>query len=102
MEFQSAGPYDSKGRSLRELDLRGRLLKYSCSFLIYSPAFDALPSAMKNYLWGRLAQVLSAKDHTRAYAAMSALDRQNVFEILRDTKPEFAAWLQEQSTVAKQ
>ena len=42
-EFQQGGPRDSKGRSLGQLDLHQRLLRYPCSYLIYSEAFDALP-----------------------------------------------------------
>ena len=40
--FSTIGPRDRKGRSLHELDLNRRLMKYPCSYLIYSPAFDAL------------------------------------------------------------
>src|SRR5437667_12204085 len=49
-EFQNGGPRDFKGRSLRQLDLKTRLLRHPCSFLIYSTAFDALPLEMKRYL----------------------------------------------------
>ncbi len=92
-DFQSRGPMDSKGRSLRQLDLTTRLLRYPCSFLVYSRAFDALPSEMKSFLWKRLEQILSGEDHSSTYVGMGAEDRQAVREILRDTKPEFAAWL---------
>ena len=44
-EFPSKGPRDSKGRSLRDLDLARRLLRYPCSYMIYTDAFDALPPA---------------------------------------------------------
>ena len=40
-EFAARGPFDEKGRSLREFDLTTRLFKYPCSYLIYSKAFDA-------------------------------------------------------------
>jgi hypothetical protein len=42
--FSAAGPRDGRGRSLREFDLETRLFKYRCSYMIYSPAFDALPA----------------------------------------------------------
>lgn len=42
--FSSAGSRDRQGRSLRDLDLQTRLFRYRCSYMIYSPAFDALPS----------------------------------------------------------
>ena len=92
-EFQDAGPRTSQGRSLRQLDLQTRLFRYPCSFLIYSTAFDALPVEMKNYLWARLQQILTGQDRSATYTTMTALDRSAVLEILRETKPEFAAWL---------
>jgi len=48
---------------------------------------------MKTYLRQRLEQILTAKDQSATYVGMSAEDRQAVREILRETKPEFAAWL---------
>ena len=35
-KFAAQGPRDSHGRSLRELDLRTRLFRYPCSYMIYS------------------------------------------------------------------
>ena len=92
-EFQRGGPEASKGRSLRQLDLQTRLMRYPCSFLIYSAAFDGLPREMKNYLWRRLEQILTGQDRSATYATMAARDRQEVLEILLETKPEFAAWM---------
>ena len=40
-KFAALGPADAQGRSLRQLDLDRRLLKYPCSYMIYSAAFDA-------------------------------------------------------------
>jgi hypothetical protein len=92
-DFTKVGPRDRKGRSLRDFDLKTRLFRYPCSFLIYSQAFNALPEMMKDYLYRRLREVLSGKDRSRMYATLSAGDRKAVFAILLDTKPEFAAWI---------
>ncbi len=89
--FQARGIRDSHGRSLRDLDLTSRLLKYPLSYLIYSESFDALPAYAKNYVYGRLAAVLSGKDQSKPYAHLSAGDRKAMLEILTATKPEFAA-----------
>lgn len=82
-KFAAAGPSDSKGRSLRQLDLEHRLMRYPCSYMIYSPAFDALPAEAKNMIYARIPEVLSAK--------YSSADRQAVIEILRDTKKDLPA-----------
>jgi hypothetical protein len=36
--------------------------------------------------------ILSGQDHSQKYAAIPAADRQAVFEILRDTKPNVPAY----------
>lgn len=76
--FSAGGPRDRKGRSLYELDLNRRLMKYPCSYLIYSPAFDALPSIVKEPIYRRMWDVLSA----------GGRDQRAVIEILRDTKKD--------------
>jgi len=86
--FAAQGPRDTKGRSLRELDLRARLFRYPCSFLIYAPAFDALPPAARQAVYGRLWDVLSGRDTRKITQQLSAADRQAILQILRDTKPD--------------
>jgi hypothetical protein len=88
--FSALGPRDRRGRSLRELDLQTRTLKYPCSYLIYSPAFDALPAEAKAAIYARLSAILSGKITGERYRHLSAADRQAIAEILRDTKPDFA------------
>ena len=88
VDFAACGPRDSQGRSLRDLDLQTRLFKYPCSYLIYSPAFDALPESVKGYVGQRLVHVLTQTENDPKYAHLSPADRQNILEILRDTKPE--------------
>jgi len=86
--FSTAGPRDTAGRSLHELDLRRRLLKYPCSYLIYSPVFDALPAAAKDPLYQRLWEVLSGTERGERYRmALSREDRRAIVEILRETRP---------------
>jgi hypothetical protein len=95
VEFPNAGPRDSRGRSLRDLDLNRRLLKYPCSYLIYSQAFGALPDSIKSRVYRQLWEILTARNRSVDYA-MTARDRQNVLEILRDTKPDLPDyWKQE-------
>jgi hypothetical protein len=63
-QFAALGPRDSRGRSLRDFDLRKRIFKYPCSYLIYSESFDALPEPAKQYAYHRLFQVLTEQDRT--------------------------------------
>jgi hypothetical protein len=86
-KFAAGGPRDSKGRSLRQFDLERRLMRYPCSYMIYSAAFDALPAATRDAVYRRMWAVLSGKESGERYAHMAAADRQAAIEILRETKP---------------
>jgi hypothetical protein len=85
--FTAQGPKDSRGRSLRDFDLQTRIFKYPCSYLIYSPAFDALPEEARMKIYRRLYDVLRGKEDMPGYERLSADTRQAIFEILRETKP---------------
>jgi hypothetical protein len=93
--FASIGPRDQKGRSLHELDLNRRLMKYPCSYLIYSPPFDALPLAAKEPIYKRMWEVLSGQERDARYqTALSLADRRAIVEILRDTKKDLPRYFQ--------
>lgn len=88
--FSKLGPRDNHGRSLRKLDLRTRLFQYPCSYTIYSHAFEGLPHAAKDAVYGMLFQVLSSTPLDAKYARLTSDNRRDVLEILTETKPEFA------------
>ncbi len=99
-QFAAQGPRDSKGRSLRDLDFKTRMFQHPCSFLIYSPAFDALPEVMREHLLQRLYDILSGKDADPQFAKIAATDRQAILEILRETKPNLPAYWRDTSAAA--
>jgi len=84
--FSAEGPRDAQGRSLRQFDLQKRLMRYPCSYMIYSPAFDALPGDLKEQVYDRMWVILSGRDTTKKYVTLSPADRQAIVEILRATK----------------
>jgi hypothetical protein len=86
--FNASARRDSRGRSLRDLDLNRRLLKYPCSYLIYSEPFGAMPPAAKTAVYARLWEVLSGRERGERYAVLTPADRQAILEILRETKPD--------------
>lgn len=86
-KFAARGPNDKKGRSLRQFDLDRRMMRYPCSYTIYTAAFDSLPAEAKDAIYRRLWQVLS-REHPR----LSLEDRRAIVEILRDTKKDLPAY----------
>jgi hypothetical protein len=93
-KFAALGPRDRRGRSLRELDLNTRLLRYPCSYLIYSEVFDRLPAEARAAIYARTWQILSGEDKGARYARLSLSDRQAIVEILRDTKSGLPGYFQ--------
>jgi hypothetical protein len=68
------------------LDLHTRLLRYPCSYLIYSSAFDALPAEAKEYVYTRLLRILGGEDTGEEFSHLTKDDRAAILEILRQTK----------------
>ena len=107
-EFQLAGPHDSKGRSLRQLDLKTRLFRYPCSFLIYSDAFEALRGFLEESAGGldpdgcykpRRGDPDLAQEHTgevaraHRYAARQGFHGQVRVRVIDDVRLEIAEGL---------
>ena len=90
--FAERGPRDKQGRSLRDFDLQKRLFRYPLSYMIYSAAFDSIPSIARDKIYRKLYDVLTGKDTDSAFAKLSSDDRRAVFEILMDTKPGLPAY----------
>jgi hypothetical protein len=84
--FEASGARDHCGRALREFDLKTRLMRYPCSYMIYTAAFDALPS--KDAVYKRMWAILSGAQISR----LTLADRTAVIEILRDTKPDLPTY----------
>jgi hypothetical protein len=91
-DFQKRGPRDGKGRSLRDFDLGRRLFRYPLSYLVYSESFDALPGRMREYVLGRMWEVLTGKEAGKEFAHLSPEDRKAIREILVATKPNLPAY----------
>jgi hypothetical protein len=84
--FEALGPHDAKGRSLRQLRLDGRLMRYPLSYVIYSTAFDALPPQAREAIYRRLWAVLSGSVDDARYSGLSPADRRAIVDILVATK----------------
>lgn len=89
--FQNGGVRDSRGRSLREFDLKRRMFRYPCSYLIHSEAFRSLPAELKSRIYHRLWAILTGEDDSPEWARLSGTDRRAVLEILTETIPDLPA-----------
>jgi hypothetical protein len=88
-QFVARGPQDSLGRSLRDFDLKSRMFKYPCSYLIYSSAFDALNDELRREIASQIQSVLEGRNDSPKFRHLTPEVRQVILEILRETKPGF-------------
>jgi hypothetical protein len=90
--FEQQGPFDRKGRSLRQLDLQRRLMRYPLSYMVYSPLFEGLPGAARDAIYRRLWQVLSGGVRDPQHRVLSLEDRRAIVEILKDTRTDLPSY----------
>jgi len=89
--FTARGPRDSTGRSLRDLDLKQRLMRYPCSYMVYSAAFDGLPGDVREMVYRRMKRILAGEERAPRYAHIGSSGAA-VIEILRETKKNLPPW----------
>jgi hypothetical protein len=87
--FQSRGPFDNNGRSLRDLDLSSRVFKYPLSYLIYTDAFAAMPEALHSYIVQTIQSVLTADADTAEYPHLDSQTRAVILDIVNTTDSGF-------------
>lgn len=90
-DFMRRGPFDEHNRSLRDLDLTARLLKYPLSWLIYSEAFDKLHASARTYVSTRLRELLTTGDPPKELAHLTPDVQRAIREIVSRTKPTLLA-----------
>ena len=78
-----------QGRSLREFDLRSRMFKHRCSYMIHSAAFTGLPTPLKSAVLDQLRTALTS-DHPVG-AHLPAKEKQVIHEILLAILPSYTA-----------
>jgi hypothetical protein len=85
--FPQRGPRDPQGRSLRDFDLETRIFRYPLSYMSYSDVFDNLPVAVRDRVYKRLIEVLTAKEPEPKFARLNAETRRAILQIVAATKP---------------
>ena len=75
-------------RSLRDFDLKTRLFRNQCSYMIYSEAFDALPDEARNYIYARLYAILQGTEKS----SLSPESRSSILDALRMAKRGLPAY----------
>lgn len=90
-DFQRNRRVAADGRSLKDLDLRTRLFKFRCTYMIYSGVFTGLPPELKARVFDELKRALAEEGAPADYAHLPAAEKQAIREILRETLPDLPA-----------
>jgi len=59
------------------------LLRHSCSYLIRSPAFAALPGRVRRYVTRRMAEILDGTDESADFGHIGAGERASLRAVLK-------------------
>jgi hypothetical protein len=87
----------SKRGPLHELDLKTRLFKVPCSYMIQTEAFDGMGADALDAVYRRLHQVLSGQAKDPKYAKLTLADRRNILKVLQNTKKTLPEYLKNAS-----
>jgi len=66
-------------------------MRYPCSYMVYSAAFDALPDTAREMAFRRMKRIFSGEERAPRYAHV-APGGEAVLQILRATKKNLPAW----------
>ncbi len=77
--------------SLKAFELKTRLFRFRCSYMIYSPLFQGLDPALKQRIYRRIGQALDTTRPDAEFAYLPVAEKQGIRTILRATLRELPA-----------
>ncbi|MCY2985247.1 MAG: hypothetical protein NTY15_16600 [Planctomycetota bacterium] len=94
-EFSARGPFDSKGRSFYQLNLKKHMFRIPCSYMILSEHFDGLPASVMTYVKDELNKILTMQCFPPKGSRLSSEDCLAIYEMLQELKP---GWLEQRAS----
>jgi hypothetical protein len=84
-DFAAAGRGDSQGRSLRDFDLKTRMFRYRCSYMLDSALFRGMPVALRDRIFARMRKALDPVMPDPTFAYLPRAEKIAIVEIMRGT-----------------
>lgn len=91
-EFQRNSRSAKDGRSLKEFDLKTRIFKYRCSYMLYTESWLQLPVILKEKVYFKMAEGLREQNANPAYAHLTPSEKLAIRSILKETLPGLPSW----------
>lgn len=96
--FEKQGKRDAQGRSLKDFDLKTRLFRYRLSYLIYTDAFNKMPTAARLRILREIFAFLNATDQELEQswdvtpADFPLTERRAIQQIVAETLPDLPSF----------
>jgi hypothetical protein len=91
-DFQESQIRTGAGQSLKEFDLRTRLFKYRCTFMLYTDSWKHAPQLIKDKVYLQMAQGLKDSGNPKEMAHLPLAERHAIRSILKETLPDLPIW----------
>ncbi|HYF36836.1 MAG TPA: hypothetical protein VD994_16185 [Prosthecobacter sp.] len=91
-EFQRNKKPAAGGVSLKDFDLRNRIFKFRCSYMLYTESWLKLPQALKERVYYKMAEGLREQNANPVYAHLAADEKRAIRTILKETLPGLPSW----------
>lgn len=91
-DFQRNKKSVSTGSSLKDLDLKTRIFKYRCSYMLYTDSWQKLPAALKERVYFKMAEGLREQNSNPVYAHLPADEKLAIRSILKETLVGLPSW----------
>lgn len=91
-DFQANKITASSGASLKDFDLRTRLFKYRCTYMLYTDSWKETPAAIRDRVYYQMALGLREDGAAREFARIPVQERLAIRAILKETLPGLPSW----------
>lgn len=91
-DFQVKSITTRSGQSLKEFDLKTRLFKYRCTYMLYTDSWKEAPKEIKDRVYLHMAQGLKETGTPRDMSHLPVSERLAIRSILKETLPDLPSW----------
>lgn len=89
-DFLEGRVMSKRGLSLKDFELKTRLFKHRCSYMLYTETWEHAPKELKERVYYRMAEALRDAQPSMPHLAME--ERRAIREILKETMRDLPAW----------
>ena len=80
------------GASLKDFDLRSRIFRYRCSYMLYTDSWQMLPRELRERVYYKMAEGLRETNSNPVYSHLSPDEKRAIRTILKETLTGLPPW----------